>query len=181
MPSLLPFCQRSIVATQPKSVLCTPLLHQGKLSGILYLENNLTAGAFTDDRLDVLKLLFSQAVISIENAKLYKKLALKNAALQQVKDELGESNRALEQKIQERTQELLQTLDILKATQAELMIENALLRSAEQSSIYELLSWGKSTNGCRDLCGTAGRPIPLQSFKAWRVLLHPEYTADGQI
>lgn len=126
-----------IVTTQPKSVLCTPLLHQGKLTGILYLENNLTAGAFTDDRLDVLKLLSSQAVISIENAKFYQKLALKNAALQQVKDELAESNRALEQKVQERTQELLQTLDILKATQAELMIENALLRSAEQSSSYE--------------------------------------------
>jgi GAF domain-containing protein len=31
-----------IVSTQPKSILCTPLLNQGKLSGILYLENNLT-------------------------------------------------------------------------------------------------------------------------------------------
>lgn len=40
-----------IVATQPKSILCTPLLNQGKLSGILYLENNLTTDAFTSDRL----------------------------------------------------------------------------------------------------------------------------------
>jgi nitrate/nitrite-specific signal transduction histidine kinase len=96
------------------------------------------------------------------------------------KDELAESNRALEQKVQERTRELLQTLEILKATQAELMIENALLRSAEQSLSMNI-KLGKSTNGCRDLRGTAGRPTPLQSFKAWRVLLHPEYTADGQI
>jgi signal transduction histidine kinase len=60
-----------IVKQQPKSILCTPLLNQGKLVGILYLENNLTTGAFTPDRLEVLKLLSSQAAISIENAKLY--------------------------------------------------------------------------------------------------------------
>jgi predicted ATPase/signal transduction histidine kinase/CheY-like chemotaxis protein len=56
---------------QPKSVLCTPILHQGKLVGILYLENQLTTGAFTIDRLKVLQLLTAQAAISIENAKLY--------------------------------------------------------------------------------------------------------------
>jgi predicted ATPase/GAF domain-containing protein len=56
---------------QPKSVLCAPLLNQSKLVGVLYLENNLTAGAFTPDRLEVLSLLAAQAAISIENAKLY--------------------------------------------------------------------------------------------------------------
>jgi len=60
-----------IVAKQPKSVLCAPLLHQGKLTGMLYLENNLTTGAFTPDRLAVLNLLSSQVAISIENATLY--------------------------------------------------------------------------------------------------------------
>ncbi|EDN68433.1 serine/threonine kinase with two-component sensor domain [Beggiatoa sp. PS] len=60
-----------IVHKQPQSVLCLPLITQGKLTGILYLENNLTTGAFTTDRLEVLKLLSSQMAISIENAKLY--------------------------------------------------------------------------------------------------------------
>jgi PAS domain S-box-containing protein len=60
-----------IIKQQPKSVLCAPLLNQGKLVGILYLENNLTTGAFTLDRLEILNLLSSQAAISIENAKLY--------------------------------------------------------------------------------------------------------------
>ncbi|BAZ21459.1 serine/threonine protein kinase and signal transduction histidine kinase with GAF and PAS/PAC sensor [Kalymmatonema gypsitolerans NIES-4073] len=60
-----------IVKQQPKSILCATLRNQGKLVGILYLENNLTTGAFTPDRLEVLKLLSSQAAISIENAKLY--------------------------------------------------------------------------------------------------------------
>ncbi|MEG4503388.1 AAA family ATPase [Microcoleus sp. F6_B4] len=56
---------------QPKSVLCSPILNQGKLIGILYLENNLTVGAFTSDRIEVLNLLASQAAISLENARLY--------------------------------------------------------------------------------------------------------------
>ncbi|RCJ30330.1 guanylate cyclase [Nostoc punctiforme NIES-2108] len=265
-----------IVATQPKSVLCTPLLNQGKLNGILYLENNLTTGAFTPDRLEILKLLSSQAAISLQNAQLYvalhenekkltqfleampigvfalnakgepyyanqaaqqilgkgivtgattdflseiyqtylagteqlyptqqqpiiralngestttddieihqvdktiplevsatpvfdekgkivyaiaafqditqrkqgeadrvqltQELAFKNLALEQAKDELERYSRTLEQKVLERTQELLQTLEILKATQAELLFENELLRSTEQSATFD--------------------------------------------
>ncbi len=64
-------------------------------------------------------------------------LALQNVALQQAKEALAEYNRTLEQKVEERTKELSQTLEILKATQAELVFENALLRSAEQPSIYD--------------------------------------------
>ena len=56
---------------QPKSILCLPLSDRGKLIGILYLENNQVAGAFTSDRVEVLNLLCSQAAISIENAGLY--------------------------------------------------------------------------------------------------------------
>jgi predicted ATPase/class 3 adenylate cyclase/GAF domain-containing protein/tRNA A-37 threonylcarbamoyl transferase component Bud32 len=54
-----------------KSVLCTPLIKQGKLIGILYLENNLATGTFTSNRLEVLNMLSSQMAISIENATLY--------------------------------------------------------------------------------------------------------------
>jgi signal transduction histidine kinase/DNA-binding NarL/FixJ family response regulator len=81
-----------IQAQQPKSVLCTPILHQGKLTGVLYLENNLIAGAFTPDRLEILQLLAAQAAISIENARLYA--------------DLGEANRTLEANVAARTLEL---------------------------------------------------------------------------
>lgn len=60
-----------VAAYYPRSILCTPLLHQGKLTGILYLENNLTSNTFTPERLEVLRMLSSQAAISIENARLY--------------------------------------------------------------------------------------------------------------
>ncbi len=60
-----------IVQRQPKSMLCTPILHQGKLVAILYLENQVTAGAFTSDRVELLNSLCAQAAISLENARLY--------------------------------------------------------------------------------------------------------------
>jgi PAS domain S-box-containing protein len=265
-----------IIATQPKSVLCLPLLNQCKLCGILYLENNLTTGAFTPDRLEILKLLSSQAAISLENAQLYvalgeserklaqfleavpvgifvinaqghpyyanqtaqeilgqgivtevtgatltetyqaylagtdqlypladqpitralqgerstiddleihqtdrivplevsatpifdekgqivysiaaftditerkqaeaeriqftEELARNNLALQQARDELAEYSQTLEQKVRERTQELSQTLEILKATQAKLIFENELLKSSDQPTTFD--------------------------------------------
>jgi GAF domain-containing protein len=44
---------------QPKSVLCLPIMRQSALIGLLYLENNLTAHAFTSDRVAVLEMLAS--------------------------------------------------------------------------------------------------------------------------
>ncbi|MDX2215670.1 MAG: ATP-binding protein, partial [Oculatellaceae cyanobacterium bins.114] len=55
----------------PKSLLCLPILRQSQLVAMLYLENRLTTGAFTADRLQVLNLLCTQAAISLENAHLY--------------------------------------------------------------------------------------------------------------
>src|SRR5215475_558515 len=52
-----------------RSILCLPLIHQAKLSGALYLENNLTAGVFSPTRIAVLKLVASQAAIALENAR----------------------------------------------------------------------------------------------------------------
>ncbi|MEH2261903.1 trifunctional serine/threonine-protein kinase/ATP-binding protein/sensor histidine kinase [Nostoc sp.] len=62
-----------IIRQQPSSILCSPILHQGKLLGILYLENNLATGAFTSDRVELLNLLCAQAAISLENARLYER------------------------------------------------------------------------------------------------------------
>jgi uncharacterized protein (UPF0548 family) len=125
-----------VLATRPKSVLCTPLLNQGQLNGILYLENNLATGAFTPERVEVLQILSGQAAISLQNAQLYVTLGQQNQALEQAKNQLADYSRTLEQKVEERTQELSQTLDVLKATQAELRFENDLLRSADAPSSY---------------------------------------------
>jgi signal transduction histidine kinase/ActR/RegA family two-component response regulator len=83
----------------PKSVLCLPLLKQGVLVGVLYLENSLVPGAFSADRTAVLELLASQAAISLENATLY-------ADLQREQTAIRELNLSLEQRVIERTNEL---------------------------------------------------------------------------
>lgn len=69
-----------VVANHLLSVLCLPLVNQGKLSAILYLENNLAAGAFSDQKNEVLKILSSEIAISIENARLYYNLNNVNKA-----------------------------------------------------------------------------------------------------
>jgi PAS domain S-box-containing protein len=74
-----------------RSVLCLPMLKQGKLIGVLYLENNLTPHAFTSARLAVLNLLASQAAISLENALLYADLRLENSERKQAEDRLRRS------------------------------------------------------------------------------------------
>ncbi|MBD1846866.1 AAA family ATPase [Cyanobacteria bacterium FACHB-63] len=60
-----------VLKHQPQSLLCTPITYQGKLIGLMYLENNLVKGAFTIDCLETVKILTGQAAIAIENAKLY--------------------------------------------------------------------------------------------------------------
>ena len=60
---------------KPKSLLCIPIKHHGNLVSVLYLENNHTIGAFTSERVDVLRTLTSQAAISIDNANTYNRLS----------------------------------------------------------------------------------------------------------
>ncbi len=55
----------------PQSVLCIPLAHHGKFEGAIYMENSLAAGVFTEDRIEVIKVLAAQVAISVENAELY--------------------------------------------------------------------------------------------------------------
>ncbi|TAD83443.1 MAG: GAF domain-containing protein [Bacteroidetes bacterium] len=60
-----------------QSILCIPILQRGNFIGILYLENNLTTGAFTQERIHLISLLSGQIATSIENALLYASLGRK--------------------------------------------------------------------------------------------------------
>ncbi|MFZ1986500.1 MAG: sensor domain-containing diguanylate cyclase, partial [Desulfatitalea sp.] len=60
-----------VIRHQCKSILCMPILGKGQLSGILYMENNLTANVFTAERLEILGIIAAQAAISLENARLF--------------------------------------------------------------------------------------------------------------
>ncbi|HBO1226629.1 TPA: AAA family ATPase [Pseudomonas aeruginosa] len=69
-----------------RSILCMPLMNQAKLTGALYLENNLSAGVFSPARIAVLRLLASQAAISLENARLYRDAAEREAKIRRLVD-----------------------------------------------------------------------------------------------
>ena len=105
---------------RPKSILCAPVAHKGKLIGALYLENNQVAGAFTPDRLEALNILMSQMAVSIENATLYGRQEQQSRAIEAANvtltKEIAERKRAegelsrykdhLEDLVKERTREL---------------------------------------------------------------------------
>ena len=94
-----------VIAKRPKSVLCVPLATQSRVVGLIYLENNLTEDAFTASRLEVLRLLSGQAALSIHNANLYA---------------------TLEQKVVERTRELVEKNAELTRTQKQLVMQEKL-------------------------------------------------------
>ena len=71
---------------RPRSVLCVPLLNQAKLTGVLYLENKLAPRVFAPARIAVLKLLAAQAAISLENTRLYRDLAEREARIRRLVD-----------------------------------------------------------------------------------------------
>ena len=114
-----------IVARGTRSVLCLPLLHQGRLSGVLYLEHNAAAGAFNASRVELLGLLSSQAAISIENALLLSSTRAANEEVQRV-------NGRLEAEVAQRTEELRRSNRELGATNERLQSELAQRELAER-------------------------------------------------
>ena len=68
-----------------KSVLCSPIHNHGDLIGVIYLENNLTTGAFTKNRIEMINVLAAQIAISIENARLIKDMKDKARLQQEMK------------------------------------------------------------------------------------------------
>jgi len=69
-----------------RSVLCLPLVKQGRLIAVLYLENNLAANVFTPARIAVLSVLVSAAAISLENSRLYRDLQEREAKIRRLVD-----------------------------------------------------------------------------------------------
>lgn len=137
-----------IIKTQPKSILSMPIINQGKLIGILYLENNITSGAFTPQRLEVLKILSSQIAISLKNAILYGKLETATQNLKTANEQLDDYNQTLEQKVEARTVELQEKNILLReqAIQIELALQELqaaqtqLIQTEKMSSLGQMVA-----------------------------------------
>ncbi|MEM9493068.1 MAG: GAF domain-containing protein, partial [Myxococcota bacterium] len=85
-----PFADPYLEHSAPQSLLCIPIIHQGRPIGVLYLENNLVGNAFPPQRCELLATLSTQAAIAIHNARLYgqleERVAERTRELQQAKD-----------------------------------------------------------------------------------------------
>jgi diguanylate cyclase (GGDEF)-like protein len=59
---------------RPRAVMCLPVRHGGRIDGVLYFENRLAEGSFTEERVEFLRMLGAQAMISIASARLHDSL-----------------------------------------------------------------------------------------------------------
>lgn len=89
-------CDQYLLRHPVRSVLCLPLIKQGLVIGVLYLENNLASGVFTTSRTTVLELLAGQAAISLETARLYAELVEENARRKDTETALRNARAELE-------------------------------------------------------------------------------------
>ena len=83
-----------VARAAPRAILCLPVLRQGSLLGVLYLENTLSADVFSPGRLEVVRPLVAQAAISLENARLY-------AAMKQEVTRRAEAEHALKRALED--------------------------------------------------------------------------------
>ena len=95
-----------IARARPRSILCVPMVHQGRLSGVMYMENNVATSVFDPARVELIQFLAAQAAIAIENATLYQELerrvaertaalAAANEHLRDSLEQLGDAQRSL--------------------------------------------------------------------------------------
>jgi len=115
-----------IESSKPKSILCMSLIHQGDQIGVLYLENKFIEDAFTEDRLETLRIISSQAVISIVNAKLVEDIILSKRLLE-------DQNANLEKNVQERTYELQQSKNVAEKLLQEIKTDLLLAKKIQQN------------------------------------------------
>ncbi len=87
--------RQQLQARKARSVLCLPLVIQGVLIGLVYLENRLVPNLFGSQRLAMLEILASQAAVSLQTAKFYTRLAEDNQTRAQMEAELRRSRAEL--------------------------------------------------------------------------------------
>jgi two-component system sensor histidine kinase/response regulator len=64
----------SVQLAHVRSVLCVPLIAQGHTLGIVYLDNRIRSGVFSDRDAEMLTAFANQAAVAIQNARLYENL-----------------------------------------------------------------------------------------------------------
>jgi signal transduction histidine kinase len=123
-----------IVQWEVKSVLSVPLKHQGQLIAVLYLENNLTTGAFTPDRVAILNILSSQMAISLNNSLLYQEKEEAREQAEQARQTAEIANRAKSTFLANMSHELRTPLNAILGY-SQLLLMNEQLATEQQEGV----------------------------------------------
>lgn len=78
--------QESIVVYNLRSILCVPLKVKDELIGVIYADNRIRSGIFTESERDLLAAFANQAAVAIENARLFESVRLTLAEVTELKN-----------------------------------------------------------------------------------------------
>lgn len=151
---------------QPKSILCLPILRQRKLMGLLYLENNLGTGVFTQERINVLNMLSSQAAISINNATLFGKLETKTNEALRAKTQAEQANQVKSEFLANMSHELRTPLNGILGY-AQLMADNQEIPQKYREMVKTIYQSGNH------LLGLINQILDLNKIEAGKTEIKP--------
>jgi PAS domain S-box-containing protein len=152
----------------PRSLLCLPLVRQGTLGGLLYLENTLTSHAFTPARTAVLEVLASQAAISLENTRLYGDLLEREAKIRRLFDAniVGIVIWDLQGRVLDANEAFLRIVgysreDLLSGRMSWRQLTPPEWRSADEERIAELMATGTVQPYEKEYLHSNGNRVPV--------------------
>jgi len=76
--------QESVIGYNLRSILCVPLRVRGQVTGVIYADNRILAGLFSDRDRDLLAAFAGQAAVAIENARLFESVSSAKALMDNI-------------------------------------------------------------------------------------------------
>mgnify|MGYP001175553632 CR=1 FL=1 len=160
-----------IQSRKPKSILCMTLSNHRKVIGVIYLENAVSAGAFTPARIETLRMILSQGAVSIENARLYAEMEgrvrERTHALEAANDQLKSLDRAKTEFFANVSHELRTPLTLM------LSPISSVLQGAYPGTVDETFFRKLYSNGAR-LLGLINNLLDFSKIEAGRMTVKAE-------
>ena len=126
-----------------RSVMAVALRIQGRITGVLYVDNRFEEGVFSKVDLPLLQAFADQASVAVENARLVAEDQLRKKELERAKEKVEELNRILNEKVRRQSAELLEVKQILRERQDEFEFkysyESIVGESTRMRDVFRLL------------------------------------------